>query len=56
MGIGQHIDTTDSHVEAVDLLRNRVPYEVGITLVLTLYSALKKYSRLSKPKACDRVL
>ena len=32
MGIGQQVDTTDFHVEAIDLLSNRVPCEAGIVL------------------------
>jgi ATP-dependent Lon protease len=43
MGIGQQIDTTDFHVEAIDLLSNRVPCEAGIALVIAIYSALKKH-------------
>lgn len=46
MGIGQQIDTTDFHVEAIDLLSNRVPCEAGIALVIAIYSALKKHSVL----------
>lgn len=44
MGIGQQIDTTDFHVEAIDLLNNRVPCEAGIALLVAIYSALKKIS------------
>src|SRR6266436_8024826 len=46
MGIGQQIDTTDFHVEAIDLLNNRVPCEAGIALVVAVYSAVKKHSVL----------
>lgn len=46
MGIGQQIDTTDCHVEAIDLLSNRVPCEAGIALVVAVYSAVKKHSVL----------
>jgi ATP-dependent Lon protease len=42
MGIGQQVDTTDFHVEAIDLLSNRVPCEAGIALVVAVYSALKR--------------
>jgi ATP-dependent Lon protease len=42
MGIGQQVDTTDFHVEAIDLLSNRVPCEAGIALVVAIYSALKR--------------
>jgi ATP-dependent Lon protease len=44
MGIAQQLDTTDFHVEAIDLLSNRVPCEAGIALVVSVYSALKKHS------------
>jgi ATP-dependent Lon protease len=46
MGMGQQIDTTDFHVEAIDLLNNRVPCEAGIALVVAVYSAVKKHSVL----------
>src|SRR5579872_3539193 len=42
MGIGQQVDTTDFHVEAIDLLSNHVPSEAGIALVVAIYSALKR--------------
>lgn len=42
MGIGQQVDTTDFHVEAIDLLSNHVPCEAGIALVVAIYSALKR--------------
>jgi len=29
LGIGQQLDTTDFHVEAIDLLSNDVPCEAG---------------------------
>ncbi len=41
MGVGQEIDTTDFHVESIDLLSNQVPCEPGIALV---YSAIKRQS------------
>ena len=46
MGIAQQVDTTDFHVEAIDLLSNHVPCEAGIALVVAIYSALKKHSVL----------
>ncbi len=46
MGIGQQVDTTDFHVEAIDLLSNRVPCEAGIALVVAIYSAIKTHSVL----------
>lgn len=44
MGVGQQVDTTDFHVEAIDLLSNRVPCEAGIALVVAVYSAVKRVS------------
>jgi ATP-dependent Lon protease len=46
MGVGQQLDITDFHIEAIDLLNNRVPCEAGIALVVAVYSAIKKYSVL----------
>jgi ATP-dependent Lon protease len=46
MGIGQQLDTTDFHVEAIDLLSNRVPCEAGIAFVIAVYSAMRKHSVL----------
>jgi ATP-dependent Lon protease len=47
MGIGQQFDTTDFHVEAIDLLSNHVACEAGIALVVAVYSAIKKQSTLA---------
>lgn len=47
MGITQAIDTTDFHVEAIDLLANHIPCDAGIGLVVAIYSALKKQSTSS---------
>jgi ATP-dependent Lon protease len=44
MGIAQAFDTTDFHVEAIDLLTNRVSCDAGIALVVAIYSALKKHA------------
>jgi len=44
MGIAQNFVTTEFHVEAVDLLSNHISCEVGIALVVAIYSALKKHS------------
>lgn len=46
MGIAQTFDTTDFHVEAIDLLTNRISCDSGIALVVAIYSALKKQSGL----------
>ncbi len=47
LGVGQLIDTTDFHVEAIDLLANHVPCEAGIALVVAIYSAVKRHSALA---------
>jgi ATP-dependent Lon protease len=46
MGIAQSFDSTDFHVEAIDLLTNRVPCDAGLGLVVAVYSAVKKHSAL----------
>src|SRR5260370_28031044 len=46
MGIAQAFDTTYVHVEAIDLLTNRVSCDVGVALVVAIYSALKKHAGL----------
>jgi ATP-dependent Lon protease len=46
LGIAQVFDTTDFHVEAIDLLTNHIPVDAGIALVIAVYSALKKNSAL----------
>ncbi|MCI0601818.1 protease Lon-related BREX system protein BrxL [bacterium] len=46
MGIAQQVDTTDFHVEVIDLLHNHVTGETGVALVVSIYSALKKSSTL----------
>ena len=45
MGIGSIFDTTDFHVEAIDLFGNQIPCEAGIALVVAVYSAIKKLAR-----------
>lgn len=42
MGIAQALDTTDFHVEAIDLLVNRIECDAGVALIVAIYSALKK--------------
>lgn len=44
MGIGQAFDTTDFHLEAVDLLANHVLVNLGVAAVVAIYSALRKHS------------
>jgi ATP-dependent Lon protease len=46
-GIGQQFDTTDFHVEAIDLLSNHVACEAGIAFVVAVYSAVKRQSVLA---------
>lgn len=43
MGIAQVFDTSDFHVEAIDLLANGTPCDAGIALVVAIYSAIKKH-------------
>ena len=42
MGIASILDTTDFHVEAIDLLANRLSCEAGIGFVVAIVSAIKK--------------
>ena len=42
LGIASAFDTTDFHVEAIDLLTNRVSCEAGIAVLVAIISALKK--------------
>ncbi len=44
IGMGQQVDATDFHIEAIDLLSNHVPCEAGIALVVAVYSAVKRQS------------
>jgi len=46
MGIAQDFDTTDFHVEAIDLLANRVPCDAGVALIVAVYSALTGHTAL----------
>lgn len=46
IGISHQVDTTDFHVEGIDLLSNHVPCEAGIALIVAVYSAIKKQSAL----------
>ena len=47
MGVAQTIDTTDFHVEAIDLRSNHVPCDAGIALVVAIYSAIKRHSAIA---------
>ena len=42
LGIGRELDTSDLHVEVIDLLNNRVEGEIGIGFFVAAISALKK--------------
>lgn len=46
MGIAQLFNISDFHVEAIDLLSNRIPCECGIAFMIAVYSTLKKSSAL----------
>ncbi|HOA52050.1 MAG TPA: BREX system Lon protease-like protein BrxL, partial [Thermogutta sp.] len=47
IGLEQQLDSTDFHVEGIDLLGNHVPCEAGIGFIVAVYSALKKQSVLA---------
>ena len=47
IGISQQVNTTDFHIEGIDLLSNHVPCEAGIALIVAVYSAIKKQSVLA---------
>jgi len=42
LGVGQDLDTSDLHVEVIDLLANRVESEIGVAFFVAAISALKK--------------
>jgi ATP-dependent Lon protease len=42
LGIARELDTSDLHVEAIDLLANRVEAEVGVAFFVACYSAMRK--------------
>ncbi len=42
MGLAQLLEITDLHVEAVDLLGNRMPVECGVAFFVSMVSALRK--------------
>jgi len=43
-GVAREVDTADFHVEAIDLLGNRVTAEVGVAFFIAAFSALRKTS------------
>lgn len=42
LGIVRDLDTSDLHVEVIDLLANRIEAEVGVAFFVACYSALRK--------------
>lgn len=44
LGIAREFDTTDFHVEAIDLLQNRVSCECGVAMIVAVISAIKRVS------------
>jgi len=42
LGIGRDLDTSDLHVELIDLLANRVEAEIGVAFFVAAYSALRR--------------
>jgi len=43
-GIARELDTSDFHVEAIDLLGNKIEAEVGVAFLVAAFSALRKAS------------
>jgi ATP-dependent Lon protease len=41
-GVGREVDTSDFHVEAIDLLGNHVAAEIGVAFFVAAYSVLRK--------------
>ncbi len=42
LGIARELDTSDVHVEVIDLLANRVEAEIGVAFFVACYSALRR--------------
>lgn len=42
LGVGRDLDTSEVHVEVVDLIGNHVEAEVGVAFFVAVYSALRK--------------
>jgi ATP-dependent Lon protease len=42
LGIGRDLDTSDIHVEVIDLLGNRIEAEIGVAFFIATYSAFRK--------------
>jgi ATP-dependent Lon protease len=45
-GVGAEVDSSDFHVQAIDLLGNRVEAEVGVAFFVAAYSILRKAAPL----------
>ena len=45
LGIARDLDTSDLHVEVIDLLGNRVEAELGVAFFVACYSTLRKSAR-----------
>jgi len=41
-GVARDLDTSDIHVQVIDLLGNRVEAEIGVAFLVAVYSALRK--------------
>ena len=46
-GVPRELDTSDFHVEVIDLLGNKVEAEIGVAFFVAAYSALRKGNRLA---------
>jgi ATP-dependent Lon protease len=44
LGVGRDVDTSDFHVECIDLLGNKVDGDIGVAFLLACYSILRKAS------------
>lgn len=44
LGVAREVDTSDFHVESIDLLGNRVEAEIGVAFLVACYSILRKSS------------
>jgi ATP-dependent Lon protease len=47
LAVAREVDTSDFHVEAIDLLGNRVEAEIGVAFVVACFSILRKGSPLA---------
>jgi ATP-dependent Lon protease len=42
LGVGSQVDTSDFHVEVIDLLNNKVEAEIGVAFFVAAFSAIRK--------------